>query len=534
MNKGAAGKARALRRAKELGCTGAHKHPDGGWMACSTHEEYERLEAEEESEQEEKSVLSRVREFQSVRERKGKRRKKKNKKNWEKLGERGVVSIDTITGGGLVSGAVAGKVASAIPRDGEEDVFTDINSARRRARQLGCIGVARRRSTGGQVVWTPCSNITDYARRTGSTALGRRYIERMRRQEARRIVEEERKRGRYKRKISLFEELHGKALGRKIRQAAAVFDANATDGDNDGMVQDGTAFARPAIPKGVGKSKTWKDLIEMEPGWMSEAPKNIQRAASQEAREKHRKLRVSGLRSQQTGSGGRAQVSRIMQQVMPEHRGKEDRTLYFIGGTTGAGKSTLTRNDRFGIPGPDAAAHIDPDEIKAGLVGWDNGRGAGAVHDSSRRVTDHAMKAAAEEKTDMVVQGTGKRTEHLQMARQNGYATVGHFVHIPGDEADRRIVQRNADNRQNGGAIIPEWFGSQIGRELQPIVPRQITSGLFDEFFLWDNSGDTPVLIAKRTKDGNYNINDIDAFNDFFSPTGAEYVKNYWDSKSSS
>lgn len=526
----AGSKARALRRAKELGCSGAHKHPNGEWMACETHEEYVRLE---EAEQDEKSVLGRIHEFQSVRERKGKKRKKKNKKNWEKLGERGVVSIDTISAG-LVSGVVGGKAASSIPYDGDSDVFTDINAARRRARQLGCIGVARRRSVNGNTVWTPCSNITDYARRAGSTALGRRWQQRMERQRARRILEEESKRrSRYKRKVSLFDELHGKALGQKIRAATARFNPNAVDGDNDGMVQDGTPFARPAMPLSVTKAKDWKSLIDAEPGWFSEAPKEVQRQASEETRQAYRRRVASGLRSQQVGSGGRKQVAKIMQQVLPEHRGKERPTMFFIGGTTGAGKSTLTRDDNFGIPGKTAAAHIDPDEIKTGLVGWDNGRGAGAVHDASRRVTDKAMQAAAEERTDMIVQGTGKRTEHLQMSRQNGYKNVGHFVYIPGDEADRRVQSRNANNRVNGGPIIPEWFGSQISRELQPIVPRQITSGLYDEFFLWDNTGDTPKLIAKRTEDGIFEINDDAAFNDFFGNTGADYVRQYWAAESS-
>ena len=238
-----ASKAQALREAADLGCTGAHRHPDGTWMACSTMEEYEKLTASSKT----KSGLDLIAETQKIREQKGRRRKRKNRQ-WEKLRERGVSGIDTLPGGGLVSG----KGMTFRPVDGDTDVFDDINKARRRARQLGCIGVARRVSRSGRRVWTPCTNMTDYARATGSTALGRRYQARLERQRIRGIVQEElsrAKRSGRRRKTSLFEELYEvKGLGRTLRRGATVFDANAWDGDNDGIVQEGTPFERPAIP----------------------------------------------------------------------------------------------------------------------------------------------------------------------------------------------------------------------------------------------------------------------------------------------
>jgi len=39
-----------------------------------------------------------------------------------------------------------------------------------------------------------------------------------------------------------------KSLGRPLRRASEPFDANAIDGDEDGIVQDGTMWARPAMP----------------------------------------------------------------------------------------------------------------------------------------------------------------------------------------------------------------------------------------------------------------------------------------------
>ncbi len=250
-------KAQALREAAELGCTGAHRHPDGTWMACSTMEEYERLTAS----RKEKSGLDLIEETQKIRSQKGTKRKRQNKRQWEKLRERGVAGIDTLSGGGLVSGA-HGKGLTFRPVDGDEDVFDNINDARRRARRIGCIGVSRRTSRSGRRVWVPCTNMTDYARATGSTALGRRYQDRMARQRVRRIVQEEMARAhrnsRKRRKKRLIEELYDtKILGRRlggrgrigrIGRSMAVFDPDAWDGDMDGIVQEGTPWERPSIP----------------------------------------------------------------------------------------------------------------------------------------------------------------------------------------------------------------------------------------------------------------------------------------------
>ena len=47
--------------------------------------------------------------------------------------------------------------------------------------------------------------------------------------------------------------INAKALGRKIRDTSARFDPNAVDGDNDGKVQDGTRFERPALERAAAK-----------------------------------------------------------------------------------------------------------------------------------------------------------------------------------------------------------------------------------------------------------------------------------------
>jgi hypothetical protein len=130
------------------------------------------------------------------------KRRKRRGKNWEKLGERGVMGIATMPGGGLVSGAgLGGKAVKdflygrAKPRLGDPDVFTSPDGARLRARDLGCIGIARRETPDGDVVWTPCTNVSDYRRRTGRGVQARRDRDRRERLMMRRLERRLRRRG---------------------------------------------------------------------------------------------------------------------------------------------------------------------------------------------------------------------------------------------------------------------------------------------------------------------------------------------------
>lgn len=199
----------------------------------------------------------------------------------------------------------------------------------------------------------------------------------------------------------------------------------------------------------------------------------------------------------------------------------ENPTLFFIGGTPGAGKSSLISANSFELP--DDTIHIDPDQIKTTLPDWDISQ-PDLVHNLSRVRTSEYLRDAISQQQDVAVQGTGKRTEHLKMAKAKQYKTVGHFVWVPDNEADRRIVAR----RNNGGSNIPSHFGSTIAGELRDTVyPDQIKEGLYDEFHLWDNSSNTPRKIATYKKGGSYKINDRSKFNRFFGDT-AQSVEHYW------
>lgn len=199
----------ALKVARLLGCRGVHEGHDGSWMPCASMDQFRAaqkgksalFEFDATENFEAKSLIasrfekqsSKSAEYYSSRE-DAMRASRMNgcsgvrtvvlggKKyfapcvatdRFEKLGERGVVGISTMDGGGLTSAPVGGKdlqvetaakFVNFASRSTDPDVFSDPDSARVRARNLGCIGIRRYTARDGKTVWMPCTNNSDYRR----------------------------------------------------------------------------------------------------------------------------------------------------------------------------------------------------------------------------------------------------------------------------------------------------------------------------------------------------------------------------------
>lgn len=284
----------ALRAAEWIGCSGAHKY-EGKWMPCETHEELEKLS--EDAQPNKKSAYEEMRERQKIRKIKG---KKKRKQGWENLREtKPLGGFATLEGGGIVSAPISTTIYSGgtksfipgvSPRDNDPDVFTDIESARKRSRMLGCIGVRRMPSATGRTVWMPCTNNTDYSRVAGTTFLGRRNRQEAERRMIRTVVRREIQNEDRRRKIrnkSLFELLHeskgigrsiGRAItpnsvGRKIRRTAQIAGnlnpLERRDHDRDGLIFDGTWREMPD-PSAV--ERVARSVSNRRPGRQEEPP----------------------------------------------------------------------------------------------------------------------------------------------------------------------------------------------------------------------------------------------------------------------
>ena len=580
----------AVRRAADIGCFGAHQISNGGWMPCSSTKQF--LTITNGFDVKSRISLDDMENWSSIRKSKGKKRKKR----WEKLRERRVLGIESLEGGGLVSprnstnminggtnppithgaSSPSGMSTKSIqpafmPRDNDPDVFVDIESARKRAQQLGCIGVSRRMSKGGKVIWMPCTNITDYNNLTGMTSLGRTNLQKRNEKIVRTVIKENLK----KKKTTIQEDIYGKALGPRIRGIARAamgrFDPNAFDGDEDGLIQDGTTFERPSIPtpsipKPVDRGATPKpadrevstsevsavrkfisamtssqmDSFRGEPieaydgvpgsrrGLASSGPGFIidPKGPKQMGGKRTAKpLAIAELRNPEASPtnpfrnlGGRLMGKLIRGMVKPEHRRKQDRTTFLIGGNTGSGKTTVLDGHLIPkglVPSHEEAALIDPDFIKKGLPGYNDGDGAGRVHRESQAATDKTIRDAASDQMDMVITGSGasRQIQHMREASERGEKVVGHWVHVPQQEASRRIKKRMDETNR----YIPDNT-AHMAQSIPKVISTGFEEDLLDEFYLWDNDvpeGEEPKLIAKKVRGKKFEIYDAKKFEEF-------------------
>lgn len=209
-------KTQALKVAAMIGCVGAHKTPEGVWMPCESHEKLQTLSdtaASKDWQRVIKPLRSKTETTDIYKNRK--KRSQKGRKRIRKENAPMTMGVIHLDGVGLVSGnGISGKSAikqdagPSYVRESDPDVFMDPESARFRSRQIGCIGISRRISKNGRAVWMPCTNMSDYAQRSGSTSLGRRHQRNESRSMVRTILREEM--SKLKRKKSISDELLNK------------------------------------------------------------------------------------------------------------------------------------------------------------------------------------------------------------------------------------------------------------------------------------------------------------------------------------
>ena len=218
--------------------------------------------------------------------------------------------------------------------------------------------------------------------------------------------------------------------------------------------------------------------------------------------------------------GGKKMGEIIRGLVKPEHKGKKQRTLYLVGGNTGSGKNTVLDEHLVPqglVPGTSEAAHVDPDFIKLGLPGYDDGIGSSRVHDESLR---SAWKTAADARADgedLVMTGAGSTRQQaiIGEARKNGDKVVAHWVHVPASEASKRVKERQSRTGRHVGSDQTSHFANSIPQ----MVSRVTASGEVDEFYIWDNSveqGKPPRLIASF-KDGKLDVFDQGKLDEFMN-----------------
>lgn len=311
----------ALRVARMLGCQGAHE-TGAGWMPCSSHEEYEGIKKGKEeylkvrASNNKKPLPKMVQRTKRLETKSGAYYENRadavsiskingcngvrtvmlggkryyvpcQPKGWEKLDESPITGIATLPGGGLVTGSFSGKsdeeemdekgFVNFVSRSTDPDTFSDPESARIRARNLGCIGIRRYTARDGKLVWLPCTNVSDYNRVTGIRG-DNSPINNPRRQGSG-----------FKKKSEMDEKALGRSIGGYRRMFKPIGGMGALeDGDGDGFAtgadgEDNIPVAKVPKPKANKPKKQRLSFAEHQAEMVRRRRQNAPKSPSREA-----------------------------------------------------------------------------------------------------------------------------------------------------------------------------------------------------------------------------------------------------------
>jgi len=544
-----------MKIARYLGCRGAHQHPDGNWMPCSDHETLTRIS----NEAEEKS------------------RKKKKKKHWENLEESGIVGIDTLPDGSLVSAPIAVKrvllyggveefrqgIASTeieldrnayrvkqqasttrssgnLSKEIEKALKAKVTSHNKRMKDLNksdwsMTNVGQLRS-----VYLRGAGAYMTSHRPGTTknqwAMARvnAFLK---------ILSTGRPSNlNYMSDSDLLPDKHpwkkrGKSDSSDIQTKgrrfirSVNFDPNARDADGDGIVQDATRFQRPARPRIPKNSQPQLDLTPDQPAKpVARASRPRRRVVMPDYFKKigyqpgppmvttpqntKRRFIYKGRRydNERYAKVHQKISDAIIGSVTKKRDKNQQKTMWVLGGMPGSYKSSMRREGFMGIPDRDAAAHIDPDEVKEMIpeyLPWVSQGETGAadyVHKESRDIANNVLQRAADEDLDIVYDTSGlfnRGYKTLSEARGMGYKVVAHYTTGELDTLIEGIKAR----QEATGRFVPSGIPYRVARDIPEVVKGILEQDLFDEFYLWDTTeAGKRVPVAKKMAGGSLDI----------------------------
>lgn len=170
-------------------------------------------------------------------------------------------------------------------------------------------------------------------------------------------------------------------------------------------------------------------------------------------------------------------------------------------GLPAAGKSSV-------LVDPLSAQHharvIDNDMAKAMLPEFDNGIGAGAVHEESKAISDFARDLAMEAGDNIVLPIVGGNYEKLvaqiEQFRARGYEVAVHLCDLPSNKAIGRAIGRYL----NTGRYIPMDVLYGYGNKPKENFYRLIQEGIIHEYSEYSNDvgyGEPPRPIRQSAAD---------------------------------
>lgn len=202
-----------------------------------------------------------------------------------------------------------------------------------------------------------------------------------------------------------------------------------------------------------------------------------------------------------------------------QQKSKDKKTVYWLGGGGGAGKTSAFEAGTINIPTD--LLRADPDEIKTMIPEYrewlyrGDGRSADLVHDESKHIFESTVHGLVELDSDFVYDTTGngsydKMVKKIDDLKRRGHEVKARYLTISLEEAILRAEKREAET----GRLVPRHQLIHNHQEVSTNVIRAISDGLFDDLELYDNQGEEARLILKA-EGGKVKVLDPVAVRDF-------------------
>lgn len=189
---------------------------------------------------------------------------------------------------------------------------------------------------------------------------------------------------------------------------------------------------------------------------------------------------------------------------------RNDRRLDIVIGLPASGKSSAIVDDLSATYG--SRLH-DNDEIKQLIPEFNDGWGAGLVHEESSEISDTLLDLSLERGENIVLPKVGslkksnpaKETSierFIKDAKDHGYEVYVHNVELPRNKAKARMMSRFADKGRFFSPDMPDAYFDEAGNSLIDAQYERLKQGdLIDGYSKWNNDvpkGANPELIESN------------------------------------
>lgn len=156
---------------------------------------------------------------------------------------------------------------------------------------------------------------------------------------------------------------------------------------------------------------------------------------------------------------------------------------------------------------------IDNDEAKTRIPQFNNGWGAGVVHEESQKISDEVFISAISNHENIILPKVGSNANklidrYIIDAKENGYSVNIHYVELDRNISMGRMINRFIDDgRFLDPNLIEKYAPANGNNYIDQTYEHLKNSSLIDGYSKWDNDvprGENPYLLEAKGLDGDY------------------------------